>query len=98
MTVRAALALLLAPLVLPAAAATGAAGERRSTSAPPVNTRRLRDGVYTLAVRASDICGNSSSLSVPVRVENGQPVLRSAAAIPAIERRSGAAASSSPER
>ena len=64
----------------------------------PLDTRRLANGAYVLSVRASDICGNSSSLSVPVRVENGQPVLRSAAAIPAIERRSGAAASSSPER
>ena len=64
----------------------------------PVNTRRLKNGAYMLAVRAADICGNSSTLSVPVRVENGQPVLRSAAAIPAIDRRSGAAASSSPAR
>ena len=64
----------------------------------PLNTRRLANGKYVLAVRASDVCGNSGTLRVPIRIDNAQPVLRSAAAIPAIERRSGAAASSSPER
>ena len=63
----------------------------------PLNTRRLANGKYVLAVRASDVCGNSGTLRVPVRIEN-YPVLRSAAAMPAIERRSGAAASSSPAR
>jgi len=63
----------------------------------PLNTRRFRNGAYVLAVRASDVCGNSGTLRVPVRIRN-YPVLRSAAAMPAIERRSGATASSSPAR
>ncbi|HTZ04792.1 MAG TPA: M23 family metallopeptidase [Gaiellaceae bacterium] len=63
----------------------------------PLDTRRLANGRYVLTVRAADVCGNRGTLRVPLRVAN-YPVLRSAAAMPAIDRRSGAAASSSPER
>jgi hypothetical protein len=62
-----------------------------------LDTRALANGRYVLTVRAADICGNRGTLRLPLRVAN-YPVLRSAAAIPAIDRRSGAAASSSPER
>jgi hypothetical protein len=38
---------------------------------PPLDTDRLRDGLYTLNVVAADICGNRGTLSVPVRITNG---------------------------
>ena len=67
-------------------------------SRAPLDTRRLANGRYVLTVRAADVCGNVGALRVPLRIDNAQPVLRSAAAMPAIERRSGATASSSPVR
>jgi hypothetical protein len=39
-------------------------------SRAPLDTRRLANGKYTLTVRAADVCGNSSTLSVPLRVRN----------------------------
>ena len=64
----------------------------------PLDTRRFANGAYVLTVRAGDVCGNTGTLRVPLRIDNAQPVLRSAAAMPAIERSSGATASSSPVR
>jgi hypothetical protein len=63
----------------------------------PLDTRRLANGRYALTISAADVCGNRGTLRVPVRIRN-YPVLRSAAAMPAIDRRSGAATSSSPAR
>jgi murein DD-endopeptidase MepM/ murein hydrolase activator NlpD len=63
----------------------------------PLDTRRFANGRYVLTVRAADVCGNRGALTVPLRIRN-YPVLRSAAAIPAIDRRSGAATSSLPAR
>lgn len=67
-------------------------------SRTPLDTRLLANGRYMLTVRAADVCGNVGALRVPLRIDNTQPVLRSAAAMPAIDRRSGAATSSSPAR
>jgi hypothetical protein len=63
----------------------------------PLDTRLLANGRYALTVSAADVCGNRGTLRVPLRIRN-YPVLRSAAAMPAIERSSGAATSSSPAR
>jgi hypothetical protein len=39
-------------------------------SRAPIDTRRFANGAYVLTVRAADVCGNTGSLSVPVRIHN----------------------------
>ena len=36
----------------------------------PLDTQRLANGAYVLTVRAGDVCGNTGTLKVPLRIEN----------------------------
>jgi hypothetical protein len=38
----------------------------------PLDTRRLANGAYQITVSAADVCGNTSTLSVPVRIHNNR--------------------------
>ena len=41
-------------------------------TASPLNTRRLRNGIYKITVLAADACGNKSTLSEQITVDNSR--------------------------